>query len=265
MRRRIIAGEMAALVPPRRGAKPTTTTISSAPIIPTTTDRSPTMVNKPAIIPLTAAPENPSDKEPITIAKPDEFSLERFRSKRDPVIAGVETLITALPHYSMSQAKDWVRLHPNEEEYWSPEFCFVNVPVKGQKHLILHFIDEELALQHLSSSRIKRFRLALASKPYDVFFLCRVPPRNLDILWNDSNLRACICAKKLWTQATSRKDEGYEEYKIDYAKNQDAFPEPSWPKQELKKLIHLSFTGYMIDRADHPALLRLIGARQSTS
>ena len=165
----------------------------------------------------------------------------------------------------MSQAKDFVRLHPDEDNYWSPELCFVHVPVKGQKRETLHLIEEELAMRHLPSGRILRFRLALATKPNDVFFLCHVPTQNLDNVWNESNLQACLQAKQHWTQATSRRDEGVDGYKVDFAKNQDAFPEPNWPTQKLDALIQTTFAGRMIDRDDHPGLLRLIGARQSTS
>ena len=56
-----------------------------------------------------------------TITKPGAFTLDRFKTKRAAAIANVETLLTALPHYSIAQAKDFVRLHPNEDEYWSPE------------------------------------------------------------------------------------------------------------------------------------------------
>ena len=220
------------------------------------------MVNKPAIIPLTAAPENPSDKEPITIAKPDEFSLERFRSKRDPVIAGVETLITALPHYSMSQAKDWVRLHPDEEKYWSPEYCFVHVPILGARET-LHFITEDLARRYLASAKVLRFRLALATKPDNKFFLCHIPSQNLDNPWNGSNLKSCEQAKKLWTQATSRRDEGVDGYQVLFSRDPDAFAEPEWPKQSLDQLIMVTFADRMITTDNHPGLLRLVGARQS--
>jgi hypothetical protein len=71
----------------------------------------------------------------------------------------------------------------------------VHVPIKGQKRDLLHLINEELAECYLPSDRIQRFRLALATKPYDVFFLCHVPSQNLDNAWNDSNLRACHQAK----------------------------------------------------------------------
>ena len=131
---------------------------------------------------------SPTDlSEPIPI--PGEFSLQKFKSTQDASLAGVETLLTALPQCSISQAKDFVRLHPDEDEYWSPELCFVNVPIKGQKHDTLHLIDEVLAHQYLPSARIQRFRLALATKPNDVFFLCQVPSRGLDNIWNAPTCR----------------------------------------------------------------------------
>jgi hypothetical protein len=105
----------------------------------------------------------------------------------------------------------------------------------------------------------------LATKPFDVFFLCHVPTRNEDNTWNGSNLQACEQSKSLWTQATSRKEEGVEAYKIDASKDPDAFPAPKWPTQSLADLIGKTFAGRMIDSDDHPGLLRLIGAKQAVS
>ena len=201
---------------------------------------------------------------PQSIAKPDGFSLDKFKSKHAAAAANVETLLTALPIHSIAQAKDFVRLHPDENAYWSSELCFVNVPIKGSKRDTLHLIEEELAMRHLPSARILRFRLALATKPYDVLFLCQVPTRNLDNTFNASNLDACEKAKSLWTQASSRKEEGVEAYKVDVAKDDDAFQEPRWPAQSLPELIGCTFAGRIIDREDHPGLLRLIGARQTS-
>jgi len=205
------------------------------------------------------------DEANISVPKPKKFSTDKFKSKRAAAMANVETLLTALPHHSISQAKDFVRLHPDEEKYWSPELCFVNVPVKGQKRDTLHLIDEELAMRYLPPARILRFRLALATKPNDVFFLCHVPSQNLDNNWNASNQQACEQAKTLWVQATSRKEEGVEAYKIDIARDPDAFPAPKWPTQTLDEIIGRTFEGRMIETEDHPGLLRLIGAKQSVS
>jgi hypothetical protein len=203
-------------------------------------------------------------EEVTPITKPDAaFSLDKFKSKHAAAVANVETLQTGLPHHNIAQAKDFVRLHPNEETYWSPELCFVNVPIKGQKRDTLHLIDEDLAMRYLPSGRILRFRLVLATKPHDVFFLCHLPTRNTDNSWNESNMQACQQAKASWVQATSRKEEGVDKYKINVARDHDAFPEPKWPTQSLGDLIEFTFVGRMIDREDHPALLRLIGAKQS--
>jgi hypothetical protein len=197
----------------------------------------------------------------VAIQKPAAFNLDKFKSTCDPTIGGVETLLTALPLHNIAGAKDFVRLHP-DESYWSPELCFVNVPIKGMKRDTLHLIDEAVAMAHLPSGRIQRFRLALATKPHDVFFLCHVPSTNLDNSWNLSNWSACDQAKTHWLQATSRKGEGAEAYKIDYARNQAAFPAPRWPTQSLGELIEVTFTGRMIENVDHPGLLRLVGDAQ---
>jgi hypothetical protein len=201
----------------------------------------------------------------IPIAKPGEFNLDKFKTKQPATIANVETLPSPLSVHNMAAANDFVRLHPDVSNYWSDELCFVMVPVKGQKRDILHLITEDLALQFLEAGEIKRFRLALASKPYDVYFLCEVPTQNLDNSWNETNLEACEKAKTVWTKATSRKGEGQDTYKIKSSKDPDAFPEPNWPTQSLGELIERAFAGRMITTEDHPALLRKIGAKQSLS
>ncbi len=214
----------------------------------------------------TKVPEAPENVVPLNIPKPKPIGfLEKFKSKRAPTIGGVETLLTALPHHKIAEANDFVRLHPSEDDYWSPELCFVSVPIKGTKRDMLHSIDEEIAVQHLPAKKILRFRLALAAKPHDVFFLVHVPTQNLDNSWNSSTIIACEKAKQFWLQVSSRKAENVEGYKIDYARDIDAFPEPSWPTRSLDELLSVTFHDCQIENEDHPALLRLIGVKQSLS
>jgi hypothetical protein len=215
---------------------------------------------------LHAVADSAAPEEITSIAKPGKSGLEKFKSKRAAGVANVETLLGPLPHHPISQAKDFVRLHADVDNYWSPELCFVSVPIKGATRELLHLIDEELALRYLPSGKIQRFRLALATKPYDVFFLCHVPTQNLDNSWNASNLLACEEGRSSWMQTTSRKNERVDAYKNDRARDKDAFPEPKWPTQTLEELITVTFSpDRMIDDEDHPALLRLIGAKQSIS
>ena len=58
---------------------------------------------------------------------------------------------------------------------------------------------------------------------------------------------------------------GVEGYKIDFAKDADAFPPPKWTTRTLEELLKVSFGGATIESEDHPALRRLIGARQDLS
>jgi hypothetical protein len=210
------------------------------------------MADKPKLVDLPPAE---------AIAKPEGFSLDKFKSKR-AAIAKVETLQTGLPILKIADAKDYVRLHPDEDNYWTSELCFVEVPIKGQTRDTLHLIDEDLAMQYLPSGSIKRFRLALATKPNDALFLCVVPSQNLDNKFNADALLACERAKTLWSKVTSLRDEGVDGYRVTPAHHEDFVPGPKWPSQLLAAILEATFTGRMIDRADHPALLRLIGARQ---
>jgi hypothetical protein len=194
---------------------------------------------------------------------PKKFSLDKFKSTQAPTISNVDTLPHALPIHSIAQAKDFVRLH-HLNEYWSTELCFVSVPVVGVKGGQLHLIDESIGMRYCAK-KLLRFRLALGSKPFDVFFLCIVPSTNLLNSWNESAVQACMQARVRWVQADSRKDEGHEHYKISYAHDEDAFPNPRWPRQSLEEIIGTTFEGRNIETDTHPALLRLIGKKQDVS
>ena len=66
-------------------------------------------------------------------------------------------------------------------------------------------------------------------------------------------------------QATSRKEEGVEGYKIDYAHDADAFATPKWLTQTLVELIAVTFAGRSITDPNHPGLRRLRGMKQPIS
>jgi hypothetical protein len=213
------------------------------------------------------SPESAPDEERLSIEKPKGSGLARFKSTNlEP--EKVETLLTGLPHYPISAAKDWVRLHPDEATHWSDEYCFVNVPVQGQKDNTLHLVTADLA-RKLPPGRVQKFRLALASKPHDVFFLAHVPSRNLDNEWNRTNLQACEQAKKLWTMVASQREKGIDGYQIDFSlaekEGKKPFPDPQWPKEALDELIEATFADRMILSETGPAWQRLVGGAQKLS
>jgi hypothetical protein len=213
---------------------------------------------------------NAKKKPRLEVMKPEETApanpipkpgrdLTKFKSKKAPALANVETLQAALSCMRISDVGDYVRLHPDEAAYWSDEFCFVHVPIVGAPRDTLHLIDEDLAMRFLGPKKIKRFRLALATKPNDRFFLCQVPTQNLENSWNASAIQACQTAKTYWVEVESLRSAGGDSYQTTFAKDVDAFPKPSWPSQSLDKLIDVSFR--FIEDENHPGLLRLIGAK----
>jgi hypothetical protein len=205
----------------------------------------------------------PESEAPIPIAKPSgDFDLNRFQSTQAPTIAGVGIALTALPVHKLSAARDFARVHPDKVAYCSVELCFVNVPIKGQPRDTLHLIDEQIAMARLPSDIVKRFSLALATKPEDHFFLCEIPTRNTDNIWTSSNLTGCELARERWVRLTSRRAEGAEGYKPEFAEDEDAFPAPKWLTQPLSEIIGVTFKDRMIVNNNHPGLLRLIGAKQ---
>jgi hypothetical protein len=216
----------------------------------------------------TASPETTAVEKSVSIPKPKgESKLAKFKSANlEP--EKVETRLPGLPHHPIADAKDWVRLHADEANYWSEEYCFVNVPIPGQKREQMHLIVSDLAAQ-LPPARVQKFRLALATKPNDNFFLAHVPSQNLENKWNETNLQACEQAKRFWTTATSLREKGIDGYKIDMSKaekeGKKPFPDPNWPNKTLDALIEEAFADRMILDELHPAWVRLVGGAQALS
>ena len=194
----------------------------------------------------------------MAIPKPPTFDLDQFAS--DGPTMGVKRLPMALPVRKFSDLKDFGRLHPDDEAYWSKPLALVGIPVKGQRHKVPHLIRTDLAEKHLPAPLINRRRLALGTDPEGKLFLCEVPCDNLDNAWNKSNLDACEYAKTRWVRADSKNDVGLEGYEISFPLSTKAFREPEWPAQPLSELIGIAFKERVIMSDDHPALLRLIGA-----
>jgi hypothetical protein len=210
----------------------------------------------------------PAPEEPGSIEKPPPGEiLARFKTKR-PLDERIQTLLPALPHGKISEAKDYVRLHP-DDAYWSGEYCFVMVPVPGIKGSVLHLLASDLAEARPPGS-LQFFRLALATKPHDQFFLAQVPSRNLDNEWNRSNLEACTAAKASWKMVISKATEGSEGYHIKPTESElrgegDPFPEPNWPAESLDAIVAKAFDGRMILNRESPAWRRLVGLKQKLS
>ena len=127
----------------------------------------------------------------------------------------------------------------------------------------MHLIDEDIAMANLPEKKIRRMRLALATKPNDGLFLCVVPSQNVENSFNKSALEAIEKARTEWTQAVSRKKLGHDDYEHSKARDQDFVPAPKWPALDIWELLAITFRGFEINTEDNPGLLRLMGAKQN--
>jgi hypothetical protein len=124
-------------------------------------------------------------------------------------------------------------------------------------------VNHGLAMQYLHESKIRRFRLALGSRPYkDALFLCTVPCQNLENGYNKTALECCIKAKTSWVEARSLKYKGLEAYEPVLAVDQDAYNDRlEWPTATMDEILDVTFAGKMIETPDCPGMRRLRGMR----
>jgi hypothetical protein len=207
---------------------------------------------------------NGQDMAPETtpIATPDTSVLDKFKSKRTGQ-PGIVSKPEELEIRRIGELKDFCKLSPHEE-HWSEPYCFVTVPVDGQKDGLEHLITDDMADKYLEEKQFKRYRLALASMPpKGSFFLMKVPVDNLENAFNKSALEACIDAKSRWTMATAQKEKNRERYRIKHAGHEDFAPEPEWSSQPaVDHLILARYKDLLIETPEHPGLRRLGGLRQ---
>jgi hypothetical protein len=209
-----------------------------------------------------------TEPETTPIEKPDvplsaTAALNKFKAKRAPGMPNTVTKPDALDIRRIGEMKDYVRLSPFEH-HWSEEYCFVTVPVDGQRDGVLHLILPELAEQ-LPPKLIQHYRVALASgATKGSFFLCIVPTQNLTNGYNKTAVDACIEAKTSWLIVTAQKEKGRERYEITRAGSSHFAPEPEWDQwSTIDEIVLARFDGQLqIDNPNHPGFRRLRGLPQ---
>jgi hypothetical protein len=195
------------------------------------------------------------------LTKPTKFSLKDFATEQNPSKPGVEPTTPALSLMRLAEVKDFFLLHPDEENYWSVEVALIHVPTKGSKETTLHLILDSIVQKHsdVLRARVKYCRIALGSKPDNVFFLAMIPTRNLDNKYNAAAIRGAVQAKSgTWTILTSRKADGCDDYAVGKAKNNEAALPIKWPHESLDEIFETSIGDKFIKTEEHTALDRLL-------
>jgi hypothetical protein len=198
----------------------------------------------------TGASSSPSSK-PAT-AEIDPFDPETYKRAQDlAAAAGVREVLTDLPHVPPNAAW-WVRRHPD------PKYSFtarvIELKDRNETYLVLPHLWPSL----MDEPTLKRKTFYLATTMQGKLFLwsVRVPADDTQEpdRWMKAPLEAVRLAKDRWTRIAWNQEK--REHDV---KTCASTVEPRWPDLPFRKLLELSFKGYVIDNMDHPVLRQLRG------
>jgi hypothetical protein len=180
------------------------------------------------------------------------FNLDEFRLPQDFAdAAGVKKVLTRVP--VRKPDRHWfVRTHPDPAYH----FTTALVEIKEDRDSDFYLVRPE-ALSGCMGE-LKPIVLHAAISRQGAFFLwpTKLPGRDgRDNLWNASARDAAEQAERCWVSVRSSTDVGgYEVFEATAA-----IPDPEWPTLTMSEIVELAFKDKILDRPDHPVLLRLQG------
>ena len=183
---------------------------------------------------------------------PDPFDPDSLRLGQDfAANPGVKKALLTVPVRKPDKA--WfVRVRP-EPEYRLPTYV-LELKEERETYLVAPPLWPCLADEPTFSTRA----IFTAMNRQGVLFLWPVrlpgPDGRVDS-WSASAMEAAQQAQTQWVRVTANLSLGaYDVYAATAA-----IPEPKWPDEPLQKLLSVGFKDRLIDRLDHPVLLRLRG------
>ena len=105
--------------------------------------------------------------------------VDKFKSKRAATSYGVDNLVDGCLIRRLENSQGLLPPPPGRGRVLVGRIVLRHGSGERLERNSLHLIAEDLAVEYLPSGKVLRFRLALGSKPYDVFFLAHVPSQNL--------------------------------------------------------------------------------------
>lgn len=206
----------------------------------------------PPPAPAPDANPTPAPPPPPTTEAPDPFDPDALRLPQDFAGAvGVKKLLITLPVRKPS--KEWfVRTHPDPA--YRLQTAVLELKEDQETYLVAAPLREALAGESTFSPRL----LVLAANRQGVLFVwpLKLPdPDGRSNPWHQSALEAEARARTQWVRVSANMAAGA--YDVAVAPMHGA--EPTWPEMSMAELLRIAFRDRLIDRYDHPVLMRLRG------
>jgi hypothetical protein len=198
---------------------------------------------------------NPKPKQPTgesiqPTAKDDPFALANLRLDQNFVeTAGVKRLLTTVP-VRKPNAQGFVRVHPSED--YRAAVALLELKDDREVYLLTPTMARELVGEFFMAT------LYTAINRQSVAFLwpVRLPaPDGKQLEWHRSAAEAAERAVQHWIRIRANMSLGAYEIDLAGATHSD----PIWPEVTFQELIRIAFKDRLIDRPDHPVVLRLRG------
>jgi hypothetical protein len=190
------------------------------------------------------------NKEDNNIDPLDLAALRLDQTYSDGV--AVRKVITMIPVRKSPGDQHFVRVHPD------PAYCIAPVAVlvlkdnSDESYLVVPVLAAEL------EGEFKSVALYAAITRQGTPFLWYVPLPGRDGKinpWHQSRMAAIERAKSRWVRVKANQEAGG----YDLTEAAANIGEPEWPDLTFQEMVRIAFQGRVIDRPDHPLILKLRG------
>lgn len=162
----------------------------------------------------------------------------------------VKRLITTI-RVGKPQKQHFVRVHPDPAYRLSP-MAIIDLKDDRETYVVVSFLAAELAGELTSVALFTGITRA------GTLFLWPVPlpgPDGKHNPWHRSALIAVEKAEHRWVRVVANLEAGG----YDVSEAAGNIPEPEWPDMPFEEMVRIAFQGRLIDRPDHPLILKLRG------
>jgi hypothetical protein len=183
---------------------------------------------------------------------PDPFDPENLRASQDFGSAvAVKKVLTKVDCRKPSRF-EWVRVN-TDPKYRAESVALLEMREHRETFLILpQFVNT-------IPTRVDLFDIYTAVTRQGVVLLWRVKHvehGTLGASWAESMIKAIEAAKESWVRIEANNPNSC--YDLSFSMN--VMAEPVWPAESMRDLLKLAFSNSLVDRADHPLILQLLGA-----
>ena len=196
-------------------------------------------------------PEATSAKSSAEVSdQSDPLGLASLRLPQDfSAMARTRKIVTTVPVRKPNR-REWIRVHPDAT--MRLRAAVLELKEEGETYLVSGAMQDELQGEWVGKS------LSVALNRQGTLFLwpIRLPREDGQLdAWNRSAADAAERAKQGWVRIASNMNLGA----YDLFEPMGTLPSPDWPAMTLEQIILLAFKDRIVDRRDHPLLLRLRG------